>query len=90
MRKITLTKEEAVDILDSGVDIVSNEAVNRSRWSIIHALIFKKDGKLYETYYSVGATESQDESPWEYDKEVECTEVEEYEKTVKAYRPVAD
>jgi hypothetical protein len=83
---MTFTKEEMLDILDDGSDVVLNESVDKTRWSIIHRLIFKKDGKLYETHYSVGATESQDESPWEYDKTVDCTEVEPYEKTITEYR----
>lgn len=90
MAKVTFTKEEMIDILDDGRDIVSNEIADTSRWSIHHEIIFEKDDKLYQTWYSVGATESQDESPWEYETQVECTEVEAYQKTVTAYREVTD
>jgi hypothetical protein len=36
--------------------------------------------------YSVGATEMQDESPWENEEEVECTEVELVEQTIKVWK----
>ena len=65
-----------------GTEIVVNEIFDTSRWSTHHSLIFKKDGKYYRTSYSRGATEQQDESPWEYEDNVECVEVEPYEKIV--------
>lgn len=59
-----------------GVEIIKDTITDNSRWSIFHAITFRWiDGKTYRAYYSVGATEQQDESPWEYDKEVECEEV---------------
>ena len=33
------------------------------------------DNDYFDARYSVGATESQNESPWEYQEEVECIEV---------------
>lgn len=89
MPKILLPKDVMLEVLDSGVDVVSDETVGNSRWSIQHKLIFKREGKLYSCSYQVGATEQQDESPWEYQPEVQCTEVEPYEKTIVAYREVA-
>ena len=68
--------------------IIRNEMYDTSRWSIYYELIFELDGKLYQTTYSRGATECQDEQPWEYGSDVECTEVEEYETVIKDYRPV--
>lgn len=59
-----------------------------SRWSIHHDIIFAYNGKFYETYYSVGATECQDESPWEHDEEVECFEVKLVEKTIKVWEKI--
>ena len=69
-------------------EIIVNEMIDNSRWSIHYNLIFKKDDKYYQTTYSRGATESQDEGPWEYEDEVECVEVEPYEKTVIDYRKI--
>lgn len=45
------------------------------RWSVVHQIVFEHEGKFYQTEYSVGATEKQDEGPWEYDDEVECEEL---------------
>ena len=88
---LTLTKQEALDILyeeNQESEIVVNKITGVSRWSIHHYLVFSMDGKLWEAFYQVGATEQQDESPWEYEKEVKCFEVEAYEKTVTDYRRV--
>lgn len=93
MPKITLLVETASDILNGDHDtaeVIKDAIVDTGRWSIHHNLIFKLNGKIYQTTYSVGATEYQDEGPWEGSEEVLCTEVEEYEKTVKAYRVVKD
>ena len=67
---------------------IIDEIVDTSRWSIHHRIIFEDKGKFYETYYSEGATEMQDESPWEYEDEVDCTEVELREVKVKKWVPV--
>ena len=84
----TFTKDFLVDELDlpdnDGI-IVYNELIDTSRWSNIYSLVFKHEDKFYSTTYSVGATESQDESPWEYQDEVECTEVEAKEVTVTTW-----
>lgn len=79
---IKIAKTELLDeyVLD---DPISDEIVGTSRWSVQHEVIFKwKDGKNYKTHYSVGATEQQDESPWEYETEVNCVEVEQQQVTV--------
>jgi len=82
-------KEQMLAVLweDAGV-IISDEVYDTSRWSIHHELIFQIDGKTYQTTYSVGATESQDESPWDYEREVECTEVHAVRKEVVVWEPV--
>lgn len=53
-----------------------DKIIDTSRWSIHHEIVFEHQGKFYQTEYSEGATEMQDESPWEYDDEVDCVEVE--------------
>lgn len=83
-------RETLLDVLDSDA-IISNEIVDESRWSNIHEIVFEYDGKLYETSYSVGKTEHQEESPWEYESDPQnilCTQVEEYETKVIRYRPI--
>jgi len=88
----TFTKDFLVEDLDLPYndDITKvNEVIDTSRWSIHYDLVFEFEGKHYRTSYSVGATESQDESPWEYDEEVRCVEVEEQEITTTAWVPVS-
>ncbi len=87
MKRI-FTKELLIDELDLPYnrDIVkSDEPIDTSRWSISHELVFKYEGKFYMTYYSVGATECQDESPWEFEESVDCFEVELKEVVVKKW-----
>ena len=84
----TFTKDFLVDELDlpDNDDIIKHvELIDTSRWSIHYSIVFAHEGKFYKTSYSVGATESQDESPWEYQDEVECTEVEAKEVTVTTW-----
>jgi hypothetical protein len=65
--------------------VIRDRVTDHSRWSVGHECIFELDGHYYRTYYSVGATEYQDEGPYEYDGEkVKCTEV------IPAYKAVVD
>jgi len=69
--KITLTGEEGRKIVwgeTENYHIISDEIIDHGRWSILHeAIVLKVDeGNFYQTHYSVGATEYQDESPYEY------------------------
>lgn len=74
---------------DDGYTIIKNEMYDTSRWSIHYELIFKFEDKFYMTCYSRGATESQDEQPWEYDGEnIPCTEVTPTEVTVIEYKAI--
>ena len=91
MPTVTFEKDFMFEVLwgdAEGTEIIVDERFDTSRWSTHHSLIFKKDDKYYRTSYSRGATEQQDEGPWEYEDEVECVEVEPYEKTVIDYRKV--
>lgn len=65
---------------------ISDEIIDTSRWSTFHRRVFEHEGKYYETMYSHGSTEQQDESPYEYEgEEIECKEVFKKEKTVIVY-----
>ena len=71
--KLNLTKREARDILDEGptnYTIVQDHPVSHGRWDVMHELVIRRisDGRYFKDIYYVGATESQDESPWEYTK----------------------
>lgn len=74
-----------------GDTTVQDTITDHSRWSVGHERIFKHEGKLYRTWYSVGATENQDESPYEYaDNEIECPEVIAVTRTVTVYEPLKE
>ena len=70
------------------LEIVERKISDSSRWSIHYSVVFRDNetDKHYSSYYSVGATEYQDESPYEYEsEEVECQEVELKEVLVKKW-----
>jgi len=79
----------AFDDAPEGFKVIENVIQDTSRWSVQSMLIFSHEDKFYRSYYQRGATEYQDECPYEYDgAEIEVTEVEPYEVTVTKYRPV--
>jgi hypothetical protein len=55
--------------------LISDDIIDHRRWSVVHRIVFEHKSSFYETTYSTGATEAQDEHPWEYEDEVECFEV---------------
>lgn len=76
---------------DLNFELVQEKLVDTSRWSHIYERVYKdlSSGRYYLTSYSTGATECQDESPYEYDSEVvELVEVEPYEVKIIQYREV--
>ena len=96
---LKIDKELLVSIVWGGqpldYEVVQNEIVEHTRWSVVHECIIKHkpSGKYYDASYSEGATEMQDESPFEYDDVdengcLELDEVEPYEVTVTKYKAV--
>lgn len=82
-----------LDVLNDDVEdarVCEITITGTSRWSIHYSMVFKYDGKTYQARYREGATEMQDESPWEYESEVECIEVRPVTKTVTVYEPVEE
>ncbi len=68
-------------------ETIYDQIVGHGRWSVHHERVFKFEGKYYRTTYSVGATESQDESPYDYEPgEIECPEVFPVEKLQIVYQ----
>jgi hypothetical protein len=64
------------EVLITNDKIVFRKILGKRRWSIDVYIVFKHEDKFYQSTYSYGATESQDESPYEYDDdEIECEEV---------------
>jgi len=80
------TKEFLQEAID---DPVEESIVETSRWAILYEAIFEHEGKYYRTNYRRGATEMQDEQPYEHDDaEIECVEVKKVEKTVEVWENV--
>ena len=88
--KIKIPKETARDILfeGDGGEIIEDNIVDHGRWSVVHKIILKYQDKYYRASYSVGATEHQDEQAWEYDDEVELTEVHQVPKVIMTWENV--
>ena len=87
-KTLTLTPDDARDLTYGdleGFEIIKDEIVENTRWSILHDLIVKKDDEFYLVEYSVGATEEQDERPFEYDIEVVLKQVFPVTKTIVVY-----
>ena len=82
----TFKKDYLLDILGTK-NVIEDEITDTSRWSIYHNIIFlADDGLYYSTNYSVGATEYQDESPFENEEDnIECEQVHQVEKLVKVW-----
>lgn len=82
MNTLILTKEDAQDAVygdnEDWVEVKNSRTIDdNSRWSIYESAIFQHltDNKFYRFFWSKGATEGQDERPYEYDDEVEVYEV---------------
>jgi hypothetical protein len=73
-------------LADMDGETIEDEIIGHGRWTVHHRRVFSHEGKFYVTTYSVGATESQDERPYEYDsEEIDCAEVFPREKTITVY-----
>ena len=67
-----LTKREGREVVygdDEDWETVVTEIIEHSRWTVMHEGVFKHKptNKFYRLYWSVGATEQQDEQAFEYD-----------------------
>ena len=87
---LDLVGETAGGTLDDAnyglVTVISNDIRDRDRWSVHYVQIFGFGGNFYRTWYRSGATEQQDESPYESDPdEIECVEVFPKEVTITIY-----
>jgi hypothetical protein len=74
-----------------GGEVIEDKIEDQRRWSTDHGLIFRlpgqAEGEAWETGYSVGSTECQEERPWDGQDEVECTLVHAVQKTVTVWEP---
>lgn len=81
--------KETLEELELPWSAIERTHVGKSRWSDHYEIVFEHNGKHYRTSYSQGSTENQDERPWEYEKEVDCEEVQQVEKVIKVWEPVS-
>jgi hypothetical protein len=86
---LTLTGDEGRDIVweeNEDFQIIYDHLKGKSRWSDIHEIVVQRisDGKYFKSSFRRGATESQDERPYEYGDAV-FNEVVPVEKTVIVY-----
>ncbi|RLE24690.1 MAG: hypothetical protein DRJ50_04300 [Actinobacteria bacterium] len=62
-----------------GGKIILDEIIGHSRWSVDHYFVFQLatdyEDEAWAGSYSVGATESQDQGPWDYQDEIEFKRV---------------
>jgi len=67
-------------------EMVEDNIIDNTRWSIIHKMVFRYKDRFYQVIYSEGATEQQEEIPFEHAaEEIECPEVEQKEVKVKKW-----
>jgi hypothetical protein len=69
--KLKLTGEEGRRIIyedHEDFELVRSEIVDNSRWSVVYEDVYQRlsDKKFFKTTYTKGATEMQDERPYEY------------------------
>jgi hypothetical protein len=68
---------------------ISETIIDHRRWVVVYEVIFKHQGKFYRTRFERGATEYQNQAPYEYEPdEIECQEVSPEKRTITVYEPV--
>lgn len=75
---VLVPKAEMLQILNSGVDVVQDLIVEKGMFTTTRLLIFRKNGNLYRVAYREGMSET----PFEFDGQVACQQVEAFEKTI--------
>lgn len=74
---------------DPNYEVMVNEISDTGRWSIHYDFVFRHMERYFRAPYSVGATEQQDERPWEYeDDEVNVDEVKPTMVITTEYTPI--
>lgn len=70
--KLNLSREEGRNIIygdSEDYKVIQDDIIDHTRWSVIHNIVIQRlsDGKYFKDSYSDGATEMQDETPYDYD-----------------------
>ena len=73
-----------------GFKKVSDVIEDTTRWEIVKTMVFQApDGLHYQSTYTEGATEQQEQRPYEYESDtIECTQVQEEVVEVTQWVPV--
>lgn len=70
------------------IEIVESEIIDHRRWSVDYLMTFRQGDRYFRVDYSMGATEHQDQGPFDDCGEfVEVEEVVPVEKTIVVYEP---
>jgi hypothetical protein len=71
----------------SEFEVIYDRVIDNSRWSVHHEIVVKRlsDGKFFKSFYSRGATESQDEQPYDLEYVATFEEVKQVEKVIISY-----
>jgi hypothetical protein len=70
-------------------NVVEKTFVGKDRWSAEYRIVFKHEGKFYQTTYREGLTEYQDEELWPV-TELDCPEVHQVEKVVRVWERISE
>lgn len=86
-RDFTKDELDELEVRFGGASVVRDDIVDTTRWGIVHKVVFRADGDLWEITFEEGATEYQEQDPFEYGphtaRKVEARKVE-----VTEYHPV--
>lgn len=92
-RTITREQAEEWELSYGAPGEIARERLEEHRWHAIFRVIFTApdDGQTWAAEYREGLTEIQEDTdPWDDAPTVTLTQVERYEKTVTAWRPVGE
>lgn len=73
---------------NDGYKVIKDEIVGTGRWTVHHVLVIQRieDGRYFQGTYQVGATECQDEGPFEY-TDAKFIEVVPEEQVITVFKP---
>lgn len=83
-----------LSVTDFREDVLYGDAVvedvmeDQRRWTTLHRIVFRREGKLWEAYYQVPSTENSGDFSDVNDDGIDAYEVESYEVTVTKYRKI--
>lgn len=90
-------KAQLLEMLYEGgsgdIDAIEETVTGTGRWSVNYRVIFRcrTDGTHWEAYFSKGATEQQDERPWQHDGDnIACNQVVPEKHVITVYEKVPE